>query len=366
VHTQLSTQATMPSLTVYLGAIVAVAAVYLAISDQADGIIRLFYPKPNFTRADVNPANVKNKIFLITGANSGLGFASAKLLAEAGGIVIMAARDKVKGQAAADQVTAAGLSRGRDGRAVFLPLDLADHKSIKQFALEVQKQFKRIDVLMLNAGIMATDFGATKDGFELQAGVNHFGHFYLTELLLDMLVRSKNPTRIVSLTSGGHFLWSDAAMDVNEFRADHPANRDRRDMMWKWKFYGRSKLLNILHMKTLSDRLQAAKVSHIYCNAAHPGSVATELFEDFTGSFVFKHFGTLIAVVVGQMPVEYGVLTQLYAAVSPDIEEKNIRGQYLTPLVRITRPSDLALNTTLGDQLFDYSKRVVAEWERTG
>ena len=167
---------------------------------------------------------------MITGGNSGIGLVAARLLAGAGAQVIIAVRDQARGQQAADDI---------GGDVGVRPLDLADLDSVRAFAAATTEP---IDVLVNNAGVMATPLGRTAQGFETQFGVNHLGHFALTNLLLPMIT-----DRVVSVASGAHRRGHIDLSDLNW-------NRRRYE---RWAAYGQSKLANLLFILELERRLTA-------------------------------------------------------------------------------------------------------------
>lgn len=225
---------------------------------------------------------------VVTGANSGLGAETAKALDAAGARVILACRNTAK----ADEV-AAGLS----DRAVVEELDLADLASVRAFADRVDGA----DVLVNNAGVMAVPLRRTADGFEMQMGTNHLGHFALTALMLP-----KVTDRVVTLSSGLHQIGRINLGDLNW------ANRKYR----RWQAYGDSKMANLMFGKELADRLAAAG-SPTLSLIAHPGYASTglqgrsESIQD-----VFMKAGN--ALPIAQSAAD-GALPSLYAATSPDV-----------------------------------------------
>jgi NAD(P)-dependent dehydrogenase (short-subunit alcohol dehydrogenase family) len=200
-----------------------------------------------WTSADL--PSQQGRIVIVTGANSGIGLPTARALAEAGAHVVLAVRDLAKGDAAAQSIT---------GDCEVRKLDLADLTSIRAFASGWQGD---IDVLINNAGVMRTPERRTADGFELQIGTNHLGHFALTNLLLPQIT-----DRVVTVASGAHRGGSISLDDLNWERRKY--NR--------WAAYQQSKLANLLFTLELQRRLTAAS-SSVRAVAAHPGYTATNL-----------------------------------------------------------------------------------------
>ncbi|MDX6582748.1 MAG: hypothetical protein QOI10_1932 [Solirubrobacterales bacterium] len=235
------------------------------------------------------------RTFVITGANSGIGLAAARQIAAAGAHVILAVRDLAKGGAAA-----AGLSGDPEVRA----LDLADLASVRGFAEGLDRD---IDVLINNAGVMATPHRTTADGFELQFGTNHLGHFALTGLL-----RPRIRTRVVTISSGGHRIGRINFDDLQSERSYH-----------RWLAYGRSKLANLLFMYELQRRFEAAG-SPVRSVAAHPGYAATNL--QFHTESIQDRMMALGNRIFAQSD-ERGAWPTVYAATTPDLAG----GSYVGP-----------------------------------
>jgi NAD(P)-dependent dehydrogenase (short-subunit alcohol dehydrogenase family) len=192
---------------------------------------------------------MKGRKVIVTGANSGIGRAAAEALAGAGADVVLAVRDVQKGQAAAASMT---------GETEVRRLDLASLASVREFAEGWEGE---IDLLINNAGVMVPPLGRTADGFELQFGTNHLGHFALTNLLLEHV-----SGRVVTVSSTAHRLGSIDFEDLNWERRPYRA----------WRAYGQSKLANLLFTSELQRRLSAAG-SPVLATAAHPGYAATNL-----------------------------------------------------------------------------------------
>jgi NAD(P)-dependent dehydrogenase (short-subunit alcohol dehydrogenase family) len=200
-----------------------------------------------WTAADL--PSQKGRIFIVTGANSGIGLPTARALAEAGAHVVLAVRDVAKGETVAASIA---------GDTEVRPLDLADLASVRAFADAWQGD---VDVLINNAGVMRTPERRTADGFELQIGTNHLGHFALTNLLLRHVT-----DRVVTVSSGVHRGGSISLDDLNWQRRRYQ----------RWAAYQQSKLANLLFTLELQRRLTAAG-SPIRALAAHPGYAATNL-----------------------------------------------------------------------------------------
>jgi len=224
------------------------------------------------------------RTFVVTGANSGIGLVAARALGRAGARVVLAVRDTAKGRAAAASIPGATEVRA---------LDLADLASVRAFADGWEGD---LDVLINNAGVMAVPEQRTADGFEMQIGTNHLGHFALTNLLLPQVA-----DRVVTVSSGAHRMGSIGLDDLNWERRDYQ----------RWRAYGQSKLANLLFTSELQRRL-AEVGSAVRAVAAHPGYAATNL-QNRTENVIQN---TLMAVgnrLLAQSD-EMGALPTLYAA----------------------------------------------------
>ena len=258
---------------------------------------------PGWTEADI--PDLSGKTVVITGANSGLGLMAADALAAKGAQVVLACRDQAKGRAAEAEI------RGRHAGAktALMSLDLSSLADIRRFADAVQAAHPRIDVLMNNAGVMALPYRKTADGFEMQFGTNHLGHFALTGLLLDRMLKTDG-ARVVTVSSGAH--------RMGRIRFDDP--------QWeqgyrKWPAYGQSKLANLLFAYELQRRLAAAGATAISV-AAHPGYAATNLQAvgpQMQGSSLLERLMEIGNTLFSQSAA-MGALPQIYAAVAPGVQ----------------------------------------------
>jgi NAD(P)-dependent dehydrogenase (short-subunit alcohol dehydrogenase family) len=235
-----------------------------------------------WTAADL--PSLEGRTFVVTGANSGIGKIAARELARAGARVTLAVRDTAKGQAAA-----ADMPGAVDVRA----LDLADLSSVRAFAEGWEGD---LDVLVNNAGVMAVPESRTKDGFEMQIGTNHLGHFALTNLLLPRIT-----DRVVSVSSGAHRIGKIRLDDLNWEQGGYK----------RWSAYGQSKLANLLFISELQRRLTEAG-SPVRAMAAHPGYASTNL-QSHTGNLVQNAIMAVSNLVIAQSD-EMGALPTLYAA----------------------------------------------------
>ncbi len=269
-------------------------------------------PDQKWTAADM--PSLAGKIAIVTGANSGLGLITAAGRAAAGAHTVMACRDERKAATALDEVR----RRAPQAKVELMKLDLADLASVRAFAEAFGKRFSQLDILCNNAGVMALPFQRTRDGFEMQIGTNHLGHFALTGLLLDKLQAAPG-ARVVNVASLAH-------RAARRFDPDD-LNFQRRRYQ-KWQAYANSKLANLLFTCELQRRLEKSRARAIAV-AAHPGYTATNLMfvgpaqENSALGRIFMQIGNFL---FAQTPAE-GALPTLYAACMPEVRG----GDYLGP-----------------------------------
>ena len=263
--------------------------------------------------------SLQGRHFMVTGASSGLGEETVRALSSAGAKVTMVSRNSDKLDAAADRIrTSVPTSDLQTGL-----VDLADLSSIRSYAEEYLQEDAPIDVLINNAGVMACPFMTTKDGFEMQFGTNHLGHFLLTNLLMPAIRSGQNP-RIINLSSAGH-THSDVSLDDPNFEtSEYNA----------WESYGRSKSANIHFTREIVRRYGDV----IRSFAVHPGVILTELgrhltpelMEEMVERVKARSTSSAEAKETGGLPfksMEAGAATQVWAATTEDLEENN--GAYL-------------------------------------
>jgi NAD(P)-dependent dehydrogenase (short-subunit alcohol dehydrogenase family) len=248
--------------------------------------------------------NQDGKLFVITGANSGLGFESTLALAKKGARVVMACRTPSKAEAALAQV----MTAAPRAQVEIMPLDLASLASITAFAQAFAKKYDRLDVLLNNAGLMAIPLARTQDGFEMQLGTNHLGHFALSSALWPTLVKTPG-ARVVNVASLAHKVGKIVPDDLNWTTRPYDT----------WAAYGQSKLANLLFTLELHKRTQAKQVP-MKTFAAHPGYSATGLQSkgaELGGSKVMDALMSFGNSVIAQS-AQAGAWPQLRAATDPD------------------------------------------------
>jgi NAD(P)-dependent dehydrogenase (short-subunit alcohol dehydrogenase family) len=256
--------------------------------------------------------DLSGKTIIVTGGNSGIGYEAAKQLARKGARVVLACRDLEKARAAIGAIS--GEHRGAAAEA--LQLDLASLASVRSFASAFLAEHNALDVLCNNAGVMALPYRKTADGFEMQLGTNHIGHFALTGLLLERLLATPG-ARVVNVSSGAHRV---GAIHFDDLQWEHGYR--------KWAAYGQSKLANLLFTYELQRKLSAAG-ANVIALACHPGYAATNLqtagprMEGSTWMESLSGFANRVAAQSAAM----GALPTLYAATAPDVSG----GDYIGP-----------------------------------
>ncbi|SPO04194.1 related to alcohol dehydrogenase homolog Bli-4 [Cephalotrichum gorgonifer] len=281
----------------------------------------------------------QGKVILVTGGNIGLGKQTILELSRHGPAQIwLASRNLEKAQVAADDI-----KRQIPGsRIELLELDLTSFESIRKAVTTFKSKSDRLDILMLNAGIMATLPGLTKEGYEIQFGTNHMGHAYLTKLLLPVLETTARTgdVRIVSLSSDGHTMWPQGEFHFESLKT--PA-----DSLGPYKRYFRSKLANVLWVR------QMAKVYPQFTVAAiHPGVVQTNLMDSASGTPAIVR--TMTRFFYGFLKtVEDGAKNQLWASVSKDVQS----GEYYTPVGITGKASVDGMNDHLAKEVWDWTQR---------
>ncbi len=259
-----------------------------------------------------NLPDLSSKTVIVTGGNSGIGYEAALQLARKGAAVILACRNLDKARAAVAQIKAAHPAAIAEPRT----LDLASLTSIREFAAGFRAAHRTLEILVNNAGVMAIPYARTADGFEMQFGTNHLGHFALTGLLLEPMLAAAD-ARVVNVSSGAHRMGSIRFDDLNW---EHGYA--------KWRAYGQSKLANLLFTLELQRRSEAhaAKLIAVAC---HPGYAATNLQAagpKLEGSAFMESLFRVANRYLAQSAA-MGALPTLYAAAAPDVRG----GDYIGP-----------------------------------
>lgn len=270
---------------------------------------------------------------IVTGANSGMGMATARALLDEGATVIMLCRSEKRGKEAYEKLLEDG-----NCRTYLILADLGDYDSIRNFTKQVKERFDKIDILVNNAGFISLDRQETKEGLERQFGINHVGHFLLTTELLDMMGEG---SRIVNVASGAHKTGKIHFDDINLHKGFNV-----------FKAYSQSKLANVLFTRELARRV---KDRGITVNCCHPGAVATNIGIDReTG---FGKTVTKLLKPFFQTP-EQGAATAIFLATDESV--KDITGEYFYKC-KIAKSSKRSKDMELAKRLFEFSEQLVQQ-----
>ncbi|XP_068146887.1 retinol dehydrogenase 13-like isoform X1 [Drosophila tropicalis] len=280
--------------------------------------------------------NETGRVVIVTGANTGIGKETTWELARRGATVYMACRDMNKCEEARAEIV-----KDTQNKYVYCrQCDLSSLDSIRHFIAEFKREQEQLHVLINNAGVMRCPRSVTKDGFEMQLGVNHMGHFLLTNLLLDLLKKSA-PSRIVNVSSLAHTRGEINTADLNSEKSYDEG-----------KAYNQSKLANVLFTRELAKRLEGSCVT---VNALHPGVVDTELFRHmgfFNSFFAGLFFKPLFWPFV-KSP-RNGAQTSLYVALDPELEQ--VTGQYFADC-QLKQPAPAATDVQTAKWLWAVSEK---------
>ncbi|EST07827.1 Short-chain dehydrogenase/reductase SDR [Kalmanozyma brasiliensis GHG001] len=317
---------------------------------------------PSFKSTDI--PDLTGRVAIVTGGNSGLGEVSCLELARKGAKVYMASRTESKAQDAIAKIKQAVPNADIH----FLQLDLTELAAVRKAAEDYISREKRLDILLNNAGVMATPYTFTKDGLELQVGTNVVGHYLFTMLLLPTLIStSKLPeyakpdspsVRVVQVSSLGHIMspgdtsFKDLDAVNKKYWPEVKATFDR---------YGKSKLGNVLIANELARLVPSdARIVNI---SIHPGVVRTGLIRGMDESYgkIVGSFNKLASRFF--TAPEDGALTQLYACASPEVDRLDLNGAYLVPVAKVGGKSKLAQDKEgkLGAELFSFCNSFIKE-----
>ena len=287
---------------------------------------------------------LKNKVIVVTGGNSGIGYYGIEHFLSLGAKVIMASRSKPRAEEAIQTLKKLGLP----GQVEFIPLDLMSLASVETFVQIFRKSFSQLDVLINNAGIMFGDYQQTEDGFESQMATNHFGHFALTAKLLDLLIKSKG--RIVNIASIAHRRGD---IDFNNLNYQQPKSYS------PWGAYSRSKLANLLFTYELDRRLKANHLP-VMVVAAHPGVSKTNLlFKNAKTQPMFNVFKAIMPL----QSAKQGAIPLIEAAINPSC----VGGEYYGPngwfefggnKAKLVKSIPLSHDAAIAKKFFDESSRL--------
>jgi len=279
-----------------------------------------------------------SRVAIVTGANTGIGLEAARELARKGATVVVASRNATKAETAATEIKQDELA----GEVLVMFLDLADLSSVRKFAEDFRSSFGRLDLLINNAGVMMPPESKTADGFELQFGINHLGHYALTGLLLDLLLSTES-SRIVTVSSTAHAYGS---IDLDD------PNWETRPYK-KWASYAQSKLANLLFTLELQRRLERAGAA-TQAVTCHPGWTGTDL-QRYSGLLRFLN------PFFGMKPWK-GALPTLYAATSDEVTAGGYYGphglQQMWGYPKAVESTDAAKDADTARRLWDMSEEM--------
>ena len=313
-------------------------------------------PTPLMVRPELLGQNLTGKTYVVTGANSGIGLVTARQLAKQGATVIMGVRRVNEGKRVATEIR----SEIATAKLVVYQLSLDDLKSVRTFAAEVNSNHPKLQGLVNNAGVMKTPFGRTKDGFETQFGVNHLGHFLLTNLLMDGL-KAGAPSRVINLSS---FFHESAMGRKGEIHFDD-LNYVRRPFD-TWEAYAQSKLANLLHARELARRVTGTGVTTASVN---PGFVRTNLVKIPVPMWLQRILMVPILRLIGMIEPWEGAQTTLHALLAPEVEQQS--GAYFSQIARyqdkasrvggwpLQSPNPVALDDAVAERLWNASEALV-------
>ncbi|XP_012545059.2 retinol dehydrogenase 11-like [Bombyx mori] len=281
-----------------------------------------------------------SKVVIVTGSNNGIGYETAKDLAERGARVILACRNDLRGTKARDQIIAE--SGNHDVH--YRQLDLASFDSVRRFAEEFIKTENRLDILINNAGVFDVDNVKTENGLFVGMQANHFGPFLLTKLLLP-LIKSSAPSRIINVSS---LAYSKGIIDFNNLNLE----KETPQSYSKIQAYKNSKLCNVLMTTELARRLEGTGVT---ANCLHPGLVNTDILN--SDKLPFSKYWLPVTSFFIKTPRE-GAQTSIYLAVSPEVE--NVTGCYFADC-QVKTLTKTGRNTELARRLWEESEKIIAK-----
>ena len=345
------------SKSIFKGTVVFALVVPLLLSFIFGGWICIF-TSPAFSFDDI--PSLVDKVVIVTGGNSGIGKVAARELYKKGAKVVIAARNITRGNAAVQDIVkhAATVTSSRNattaapvGSIECMELDLMSFKNVKAFAKKFKGKYKKLDVLILNAGIMMPEFALSEDGYESQIQTNHLGHFLLVKLLESHIKKSK--TRIVTVSSTAHEGTYAGGIVFESF-----TNGSGYNPVYA---YGQSKLANLLFSQELARRYNGTGVT---ANALHPGLVHTDLSrhieERIRKSVLLALLTPVFALVsTAAMGPEAGSLTTLYVATAP--AAATVTGKYFYPIA-VEYPVAPTATVALQKELWARSEKITKKY----
>lgn len=336
------------------------AVYYSAHYTDFTGMFPLLSVDRTFFEEDV--PDVSGQTVFITGANSGLGFSTAKIMAKNGAKTILACRSEKKCTKAKDQI----VELYPDSDVSTHVLNLGSLGDVQKSAEELLRSKQEIDMLVLNAGVMIPPHTITGDGLELQFGVNHVAHAYFTLKVLPLVQQAAKSHGSATITVVSSFAHKQTPASVKPLGIFYDVDEmNREDLYEPAEYYGQSKLANILFSNELSKRLGDGN-QNIFVNAIHPGAVATELARHIGDSYLTAASAEVLDMLKNSMnsfawQPDEAALTQVYTAASPDIREQAITGQYFTPIARVHHPSNTGCTEEEAVKLWDFTDKILGD-----
>ncbi|CEL63469.1 putative oxidoreductase C736,13 OS=Schizosaccharomyces pombe (strain 972 / ATCC 24843) GN=SPCC736.13 PE=3 SV=1 [Rhizoctonia solani AG-1 IB] len=309
--------------------------------------------------------NLAGRVLMVTGANRGIGFETAKQLYRLGGTVYLGVRSEENARQAMELIRAD--VKNSDGRLEWLPLDLSTVGKARESAEAFLKMEDRLDVLINNACIGDAPFGLNDDGIENMMATNHIGHYVLTTTLLDLMKHTSSKkdsdVRIVNVSSTVHNAWSKKTQisfsDPLDMSKPFPSKNPNT---WSHTIarYSRTKLANLLFTKELQRRLDK-EGSSIITVSIHPGYVATAAAREATAKMPILGWISNILVKLFFIDEAAGARNSVYAASNPTVrsDSEKHRGGFILPVGKLTLPSDLAQNQELASDLWNLTEKLV-------
>lgn len=277
--------------------------------------------------------DMNNKLCVITGANSGIGFETAKELAKKGAFIVMVCRNEAKAEVAKREI----LNRTPDAGVKIVLCDFSSQDEIRKAAEIIKSSYKEIDILINNHGFVAGKYNETVEGLEETFGVNHIGYFLFTNLLIEH-VKAAEKARIINVASDAH-------RSANKFDANNLQLKENYSI---WKAYANSKLYNILFTVELADRLKGSGVT---ANSLHPGVIKSNFGSKSTS--LVKFFWTIAGPFMKSN--KQGAQTTIYLATSDEVEEVN--GAYFKDS-KVVAPIDQAFDKEAAEKLWEISEEL--------
>jgi len=326
-----------------------------------------------FSRVPSVQPDLRGRVLMVTGANRGIGFETAKQLYKLGGTVYLGARTEENARRAIERIRVQVHSAskpgddGREGELKWFPLDLSTVAKAQESAEWFLEREERLDVIVNNACLGDAPFELNEDGVENMIAINHVGHFVLTTTLLDLMKRTSQRSgadvRIVNVASTVHGMWGKETKisfsDPTEFSKPFPA---KNPDSWKniLTRYSRTKLANILFTKELQRRLDKED-SGIIALSIHPGYVATEAAKVATSKMPILGLISTVLVKLFFIDEASGARNSVYAAAHPRVrvEAELFKGQFMVPVGKVRCPSALALDETLARDLWVLTEGIV-------